>query len=67
MIRWLAPAILLLLIAAGCAETAPDRREAEAPEIEREFPGLEVNPPDTYRYMQRPDEADDEARQLPAQ
>ena len=46
-------AVALLLI--GCADTPPDKREALKPEEkEPRYPGLEVNPPDVYEYMQTP-------------
>jgi len=45
---------VLSLVLAGCSEHTPDRREALRPEEARRFPGLEVNPPDTYEYMELP-------------
>lgn len=48
-------AVAIALRAGGCADTPPDRREALKPEEkEPRYPGLEVNPPDVYEYMQTP-------------
>ena len=40
---------------AGCGDSTPDRREALRPEEQDpRYPGLEVNPPDIYEYMEKP-------------
>jgi len=47
--------VIFALAPAGCGEHTPDRREALKPEEkEPRYPGLEVNPPDVYEYMEAP-------------
>jgi len=52
--------VIFALVLAGCGEHTPDRREALKPEEkDPRFPGLEVNPPDVYEYMEVPAEVGD--------
>ena len=52
------------LIAPGCAQRQPDRREALKPEEEERYPGLEVNPPDVYEYMEQPKDTENASEEM---